>query len=415
MFGSERFGRVAEVLIALAGALALMVASAGCGSSSTDTASQASTTVPVTVPLAASQQLVDDYVHTEQVPGVVLAVSIKGGPPTILTSGVSDPRAGTPMKADDVFNVGSITKTFTAALVLQLVRDGKVDLDAPINTYGVNFPNGDQITVRQLLNHTSGIPPEGDEGGSDLYAAEYQQKLLSDLSHHYTPTEVLDWVRDRPLLFAPGTGTSYSNTNAILAGQIVERVTGQPLVELYHRQLLDPLGLDTTHYAAEETLPVPAIPGQFSLQPGGPLVITTDFDSTAVATSFGAAGAMASTAADLITWGNALLRDGTVLGPDLSEQAHTISPGGTGLGVIGFDAQWSCFPNLSHPCPPGTTFVRYGHDGSVPGADSVLVYDPATDTVIVALANRTTAHLFPLVQQALALIANPAGSTTSTG
>lgn len=323
----------------------------------------------------------------------------------ILTSGVSDIRARTPMKADDVFAVGSITKTFTAALVLQLVREGKVDLDAPINTYGLNFPNGDKITVRELLNHTSGIPPlGGDTPASTLYAADYQNKLLADTSHRYTPAEILNWVSDRPLLFAPGTDTSYSNTNLILAGQIVEHVTGKPLVGVYHKQLLDPLRLSATRYAAEEALPVANVPGVFSLQPNGTLFNTADFDHTAVFTSIGAAGAMVSNAADLITWGNALLRSRTVLGDKLSRQAHTIGKGGTGLGVLGFGPQGFC---VGSQCPPGATFTGYGHAGAIPGAESILLYDAPTDTVVVALTNRQPVDgLNQLAQAELKLVSD---------
>jgi len=311
------------------------------------------------------------------------------------------------MKPDGIFAIASITKTFTAALILKSVRDGKIDLDAPINTYGVDFPNGDKITVRQLLNHTSGIPPLGGDGGHDAYAAAFQQKILGDLSHHYTPSEIIAYVRDRPLLFPPGTSTAYSNVNAILAGQIVEHVTGTSLVSAFHTELLDPLKLASTHYAAAEPPPVKPIPGEFTLDDKGPVLNTGDFDSTSVLTSTGAAGAMVSDAADVVTWGNALLRDGSVLGADLTRQAHTLGSGDTGLGVVGFARNGIC---AASSCPTPTASTPFGHAGSLPGASSLLLYDPGSDTVIVIFTNREPViGITGLAQDVLAQAANGGG------
>jgi CubicO group peptidase (beta-lactamase class C family) len=229
-------------------------------------------------PTGPAQQILDRFVASSKAPGAVVAMSIRGGPTTVLASGVSDPKKGTPMKPDDVFRVASITKTFVGALVLTLVDDGRVKLDGPINSYGLDWPNGERITVRELLAHTSGIPPLGGDGnGTDPYAQAFENKILADLAHHYTPAEILAYVRPRPPLFPPGRATSYSNINTILAGQIVEYVTGQTLTAALHQRLLDPLRLTATHFAAEETLPVEPVPGQFTLQPGGAVLNTADF------------------------------------------------------------------------------------------------------------------------------------------
>lgn len=321
-----------------------------------------------------------------------MGVSVHGGPPTILVSGVSDPRLQTPMKPDDVVFIASNTKTFVGALMLLLVGEGKVALDAAINTYGLDFPNGDVITVRELLSHTSGIPPEGSDTGSvgGLYGAEFQSKILSDLSHVYTTAEIVAYVRDRPLLFPPGTSTGYSNTNTILAAQIIENVTGQTLTQQLQDRLFTPLQLTSTYYSAQQVPaipPVPVIPGLFTLQPDAALLNTADFDKTALLTAIGPAGAMASNATDMLAWGNALLRSGSVLGPDLTEQAHEIGPGGTGLGVIGFTHRGFCVFDAS--CPNDTSaFTGFGGSGSVPGTRTLLVYDTTTDTVIFLAANR---------------------------
>jgi CubicO group peptidase (beta-lactamase class C family) len=141
---------------------------------------------PFTFPLASSQALLDQLVTSTGAPGALMAVSVHGGPPTILTSGVSNPTKKLPMQPTDVMPIASVSKTFVGALILLLVRDGKVVLDAPISTYGIDFPNADVITVRELLSHTSGLPPVGGEGnrpGPNSLA--WQNKLLGDLHHHF--------------------------------------------------------------------------------------------------------------------------------------------------------------------------------------------------------------------------------------
>ena len=136
------------------------------------TVAATTTTAPFVLPEAQSQRLLDQLVAAGA-PGAIMAVSVHGGPPTILTSGVSDPKTMTPMKSTDVMPIASVSKTFVGALALLLVRDGKVALDSPISTYGIDFPKADVITVRELLSHTSGLAPlGGDSGGSDPYALD---------------------------------------------------------------------------------------------------------------------------------------------------------------------------------------------------------------------------------------------------
>ena len=358
---------------------------------STTTEPTTTTSRPFALPTVDSQQILDSFVTASGAPGAIMGISVHGGPPTILVSGVSDPKLKTPMKPDDVVFIASNTKTFVGALVLMLVGESKVSLDAPNNNYGLDFPNGDVITVGELLSHSSGIPPEGSDSGTsrDLYGNEFQAKILGDLKHFYTMADIVAYVRDRPLLFPPGSATGYSNVNTILAAQIIEKVTGQTVTQQLQDRLFTPLKLANTYYPAQEASAIPAvpfIPGLFTLTTGGALLNTADFDKTALLTAIGPAGAMASNATDMLTWGNALLRTGTVLGPDLTKQAHKIGPGGTGLGVIGFTHKGFCVFDASCPIK-GAVFTGFGGSGSIPGTRSLLVYDMMTDTVIFLAAN----------------------------
>jgi D-alanyl-D-alanine carboxypeptidase len=380
---------------------------AGCSSNSakpSPSAAKARSSAPsalVQFPKSQSQALLDQLVQSSGAPGAIMAVSVRGGSPTLLASGVSNPKTSQPMKPTDEMAIASNTKTFVGALVLLLVRDGKVRLDSPINAYGVNFPKGDVITVRELLSHTSGIPPLGGDGNSNLYAAEWQKKQLADLAHHFTPAELIAYVRNRPLLSAPGTSTSYSNINFVLAAQIVEHVTGKTWTQELHERLLGPLGLASTYDAANETPPVPPVAGLFSLDGSSAVLNSADFNHTAVLTGLGPAGSMVSDATDMLTWGNALLRNKTVLGPQLSSEAHKIAPGGTGLAVLGFA---NGFCGFGH-CPAGSTFAAIGAAGSISGAQTLLIYDTKTDSVVMLFANRTPANLETTAVEELGLIA----------
>jgi D-alanyl-D-alanine carboxypeptidase len=354
------------------------------------------------LPLESSQALLDQLVTSTGAPGALMAVSVHGGPPTILTSGVSNATTKVPMKPSDVMPIASVSKTFVGALLLLLVRDGKVALDAPISTYGIDFPHATVITVRELLSHTSGLPPlGGDTGRPDPYSLAWQNKLLGDLHHHFTLDEVLAYVRDRPLLFAPGTSTAYSNINTDLAAKVVEQVTGTSWTAALRDRLLTPLGLSTVFDPGNEVPTVAAMQGLFVLE-GNPTVLDTgNFDHASTVSGLGPAGAIVAGAADLITWGNALLRDDTLLGPDLTQQAHAIGAGGTGLGVLGYSANGYC---VFVGCPSGATFTGVGGAGSLPGARTVLLYDKETDSVLLVFANRTPASIENIVAPELRLI-----------
>lgn len=380
--------------------------------SAATTTSTSAPPAPFVFPQAASQALLEQVVASTGAPGAIMAVSVHGGSPTILASGVSDPKTRVPMNPTDIMPIASVSKTFVGALLLLLVRDGSVALDSPISTYGIDFPNAAVITVRELLSHSSGLPPlGGDTSQPDPYSLDWQNKLLSDLAHHYTLDEVLAYVRDRPLLFTPGTSTAYSNINTDLEAKIIEQVTGQAWTEALHDRLLTPLALSTVFDAANEVPPVPAMQGLFVLEGNSTVLDTGDFDHTSTISGVGPAGSLVADAADLITWGNALLRDDSVLGPELSKQAQEIGPGGTGLGVLGYVSNGYC---VFFGCPQAATFTGVGGAGSLPGARTVLIFDTATDSVLLVFANRSPANIESIVGPELQLIRDAEAAAQQT-
>jgi D-alanyl-D-alanine carboxypeptidase len=228
-------------------------------------------------------------------------------------SGLGDLGAKRPARAGDRFRIGSVTKSFVATLVLQLVGEGRLSLDDNLERWLPGLvPKGERITVRQLLNHTSGLYNYTDD--------------LPEPPRRFRPRELVAIATGHRPLFAPGTQFSYSNTNYILAGMLVERVTGQPLADQLEQRILQPLGLGdtelpTTQRALAGTHARGYAPPDEDWQvTDGParLVNVTEMD-----TSWGwAAGAMVSTTADLARFYQALL-GGQLLTPELLTQMRT--------------------------------------------------------------------------------------------
>jgi D-alanyl-D-alanine carboxypeptidase len=280
------------------------------------------------------------------------AVVTDHGRVTETRSGVGDVTTGKPYPRDAVFRVGSITKTFVATVVLQLVAEGKVKLDEPIERYlpGLITGNGNdgrRITVRNLLQHTSGLYSYTD----DLLATGD----LESLRHRGgEPGELVALAVKHPPLFAPGSAWSYSNTNYIVAGMLVEKVTGHSLAGEITRRITRPLGLRDTSLPGhgDERLPAPHPRGYVSL--GGPPADFTDFDPSIA----GAAGGLVSTGRDLDVFYTALLGGRLLPAAQLAQMQHTVPiPGEPGVDYgLGL---------MHRTLPDGTRY--WGHGGDIFG------------------------------------------------
>ncbi|MEU3820907.1 serine hydrolase domain-containing protein [Streptomyces sp. NPDC030392] len=272
-----------------------------------------------------------------------------------LSAGTGTVNANRPIQADEHFRIGSQTKTFTAAVVLQLVDEGKVSLDAPIADYlpGVvtgNGYDGTRITVRHLLQHTGGLaaynpypvtetPKANPDGTYDL--AESVRKGLS-----------------RPPVSAPGAGITYSNTNYLVLGMLIEKVTQQPVHRAVTDRVIAPLGLSRTVFPApgDRALPTPAVNGYHGVRVGGFFLWTPAL--TYDPSLYSSAGAIISTLKDLTTFNQALLAGKVVSTAGLAEmrKIREVEPGsGSGLGLGLGKYTLSC------------GIAAWGHSGGVPG------------------------------------------------
>lgn len=273
-------------------------------------------------------------------------------------AGVADLATGAPADPDGRFRIGSVTKTFVATVVLQLVVEHRLGLDDSVESRLPGaVPNGAGITVRQLLNHTSGIHDFTEDPAFDAgNEATLRQWLAGGRWTSYRPQQLVDIANKYPPYFAPGQGWHYSNTNYVLVSMIIERLTGRSWAQEVDRRIIRPLGLTGTSMPIDSLfIPGPHAHGYYKL-PTGPADVTLLNPSMA-----SAAGAGISTTADLTRFISALL-GGQLLGPaELAEMKNTSGPGetvGYGLGL----------QRMTTPCGE-----FWGHDGGIPGYNTLMV------------------------------------------
>jgi D-alanyl-D-alanine carboxypeptidase len=298
----------------------------------------------------------DSVQKAQNIQGISTAIYYPGQGLWRGVSGFSHP--GVPVDQDMLFAIGSNTKLFTSVSILKLVELGKLKLEDSIGNWFPNHPNINRgIRIRQLLNHSSGLRNYSSFPG-------YPDTILANPNRVYQPSELLKWIG--PPLFAPGTGWEYSNTNYLLAGIIVEQVSGISLDSFMRTYILQPLGLTHTYFW-NETLGYPlAHPWEAGRD-------NSSLPRTAIHTAAWAAGGLYAQAADMALWYSGLF-DRKIIGQDfLDEMTAFAGPEDYGLGI-----------QLYHP------FNRpiWGHSGLIKGSfQSQFFYDPAGRFSIAVLVN----------------------------
>ncbi|MFB7511870.1 serine hydrolase domain-containing protein [Streptomyces sp. NPDC056144] len=304
---------------------------------------------------------VQDVMRDAKVPGVMVALSAPGKGTYLRSFGVSDKQTGAAMNPGLFMRIGSETKTFTVTALLQLVDEGKVGLDDPISEYVDGVPSGDRITLRNLAAMRSGLfNYSADEG--------FFKALTSNPGRQWTPQEVLAYSFKHPVQFAPGEEFQYSNTNTVLLGLVVEKVSGMPLDEYVTKKVSVPAGLKHTVFPTDASFPSPHAHGYTEQTASGAVEDATDWNP-----SWGwAAGAMISDLRDMRTWAK-VLATGTLLSPETQAErlkVYPSAPDGSGYGLGLFDiAGW------------------IGHNGSLPGYQSLTIYLPESEATLVVLLN----------------------------
>lgn len=297
-------------------------------------------------------------------PGVAVLVA-RGD--TVLYRGAhgrADVAAGTPLKPGDRFRIGSVTKQFAAAGVLALVEAGKVTLDDPLSKYVPGYPNGDHITVLQLLNHTSGVKSYTGIPGH----------MAGPIRNDLSTAQLIDVFKDHPVDFAPGTQWAYNNSGYVLAGAVIEAASGMPWHEYLRITFFEPLGMRDTGYGHDPAVVAKQVRGYThdgsKPVPAMPLSMTQPH----------AAGALVSNVDDLLRW-NRALHEGRVLKPETYQQM--ITPVGKAAG-----------PNANYGFGLVVDTVRnqsqLQHGGGIFGFSTQLSYLPGPDITVAVLENDDT-------------------------
>lgn len=368
------------------GLLLALVVAAGCGSGpGTDGPTTTTTAPPEARPVTRGQltAFAEGLVADTGAEGGIVAWWVGDAEPLVVTAGVADARTGQPIRAGDAFHVASVTKSFVAAAALVLDAEGVLDLDDALADH-VDWPGGEAITLRQLLDQTSGVAgfPNGDADDT-----AYLELLQAEPP--ITIDQTLAAARDLPPHAPPGTTTDYGNLSYTLAGAAIEAATGQDLGTVLEERLFRPLGMEATWYPPQGPGDVDPLPGLYEVEPGAPVLPTTTFDMETWRTVTAPASGAVSTVDDLVTWVDAALRDRRLGNVDLTPMTD-IGPGGYGLGVAGVTEDGAC---VFEGCPAGATFTRLALNGDIPGASTRVLHDPATDATLLVVLNRNALAL----------------------
>jgi D-alanyl-D-alanine carboxypeptidase len=325
------------------------------------------------------QQTLDRVRASLSIPGVSAAITWDDGRTWVGASGMRDVAAGDPMTTDTAFALASISKTLTAAVVMELVQEGRLSLDQPVSPLLPRFRLDARITVRMLLDHTSGLP--------DFFFGKGIDKALQ-AKPNASWTALQAWAYVPAAHGVPGKVWIYSNTNYLLLGELVRAVTGRPLATEVRTRLLDPLGLSSAYYQAVEHpkeagtvayLMLAKTGGGWTVRPVAPASGVMPFRS--VVTAAGGAGSVAATALDAARWMRAwaaglVLDPGTqalVLG-DIARtvRLHAAIPYGLGIQRVTLNG-----------------YLAYGHSGRYVGIRNVVRYLPDAGVTIAVLTNQS--------------------------
>ncbi len=355
----RRFLSLTAALVLLA---ALVLSVASCGTPSFSSQTQASLS-----------DALDKVMTDNSVPGVIAHVSVQGQGDWVTTKGVGDVASGEPMKTEDQFRIASITKSFTADMVLILVDRGKLQLDDTIDKYVPNVPNGDKITVRMLLNHTSGIRDDDPQG--------ILREGMEDTLRQWDPWEVFQAYTGGQVQGQPGEKHVYSNAGYVLLGIMLQNVSGKSVQQLLEETITGPLSMPDSYFPDGPEIVGPHAHGYDGDQDVTVQNMSWDFT----------AGAMVSTEGDLTTWAKAFAEGRLISAAMRAEQQQWVEvPGGHGEVLYGLGME--------------NSFGWLGHNGGDVGWLSDMYYLPDEQATIVVLLNKLSADGSDLLagQQAFA-------------
>lgn len=319
---------------------------------------------------ATLQRVVDAYSKAGKFNGTILVS--KGG--EVLYAGASgfrDAEKKIPHDRESIFQVGSLTKQFTAAIIMQLVGEQKLSLSDPLSKYFNGFRHGDKITIKHLLTHTSGI----------FNYTNDTTLMQSDVSGHYSKEQMLDLIRGYAPDFDPGARFNYSNSGYFILGYIVEKATGKSYEHNVRERILQPLEMNNSGFDFSRLKSPKKASGYFSLQP----VIAAPIVDSTIAYS---AGALYSTVEDLYKWERAIHTD-RILSAQAWQEVFTPFKNGYGFG-------WG-IDSLHNK-------LITAHAGGIHGFSSYLIRFPSESVAVIAIDNASSTSLSRLARTLAAAV-----------
>jgi len=324
------------------------------------------------------RQVIDTYTG-KGLPGIALLVRDKDGT-WAGASGMADIRLGVPMQPCHISKVASITKIFMAVLAFKLSEEGLLNLDAPVKNYLdeaqlKDIRNADQVTVRQLMSHNTGIYDVIDDNGFYL-------DVLNDPPRHRNQEDILQFVRGKDPVFPPGGGPGYSNTNTLLLSLVIEKAVGRPHQQLLHEKVIGPLHLDHTYYYYHDPLPEGQVAqGYYDLYNNGNIENLSSYNT---GSGNGYTGLYSNTT-DLLTFIDALFVKKSLVGGSSLDQMLTFSS----IEEEGSDRLLGPGVMKDFIHRPGNEYA-WGHRGRDLAYSADLFYFPVQDQVMVLIVNYGT-------------------------
>jgi len=310
--------------------------------------------------LAKLEAAADNIMMEKKVPGMIAYIAVEGEGELNITRGVGNLATNEPMNINNHFRIASVTKTFTTEAVLILADEGKIDLNKTISFYLPEYviPGSDTITIRMLGNMTSGlIDVLNDSAFNAVYYASHG-------TIKFTPEQLITPLFNSQLQFTPGTQYNYCNSNTILLGLVIKKVTGKELKDVFAEKIFQPLGLKHTFWPETNFLPTPYHHGYTNF------LETSNQDVTYYGNSWGnAAGILISSIADLKIWAKEIA-EGNLLSANSKNERYLAGVAGSSyrFGVQSFGVFW-------------------GHTGAILGWNTMVCYDKTKKITIITHAN----------------------------
>lgn len=335
------------------------------------------------------QNLLDDAINRQKIPGLQVSIQFPDGQKWSGVSGSVTPERRQPLQNDDLLRIGSATKLYTATLVMKLVEQGKLNLSDTLSNWFPEVPNAAQISITQLLNHTSGLAE---------ILESFAPKMKSIFSHkRWKSSELIKIISSQKPHVMPGKDFYYSNSNYILLGLIIEKVCGCSFENFLQSEILLPQQLKSTFLLPLEKAPEGLVTGFDRDLIPWPGTFKIKNDNTAWASLAFTSGAMAGTASDLLAFIERLFNE-KILSKNSMSQMTTFADvhdqdklhwTGYGLGIARFDIY-------------GIEY--WGHEGLFIGFESIAIYCPANSYFITMIGNVSSFDKIEIVRKLQAII-----------